>query len=62
MQALTETVGSRLVDESAPSLHDTAPRTAGTHHPYRAWILLGVFAVGAAFWVAVGLVVLALMQ
>ena len=57
MRARTQTV--ELIEAGQLDGHLEADVTK---HPYRAWIWLGVFVVGAAFWVGVGLGIHALVQ
>ena len=57
-ETLTETAASQLVDE-INLLEIPSPTEV---HPYRAWIWLGVFAAGAAFWFGVGLGIHALVH
>ena len=56
MRALSQTDTAQLVETGHLEID------SDTKHPYRAWIWLGVFVVGAAFWVGVGLGVHALIQ
>ncbi len=57
MRARTQTI--ELVDTGHI---ETGHLDEANKHPYRAWIWLGVFVVGAAFWVGVGLGIHALVQ
>jgi hypothetical protein len=57
MRARTQTVELVEAGHIETSHFDDASK-----HPYRAWIWLGVFVVGAAFWVGVGLGIHALVQ
>ena len=59
MRALSRTETVQLVDTR---VLDAGHLDDHTKHPYRAWIWLGVFVVGAAFWVGVGLGIHSLMQ
>ena len=59
MRALSNVETARLVDTES---FETEPFDAGTKHPQRAWIWLGVFAAGAAFWFGVGLALHTLLQ
>lgn len=59
MRALSRTQTVDLVEADLAAGHREPDFTK---HPYRAWIWLGVFVVGAAFWVGVGLGIHALVQ